>query len=160
MQIDNLNIKQITTKHKYIMFSINLNNNIYYFPTIDMARNVHYSLANFIKNWNCNYNLINCIGKRQLTKFDDKYFIDCCGNKLNIEKFIKYSTELTNLNSNPQLPKDKYDEFTLATLKIFNISPRIKRTIFSYNPFAPKYIKSDEKTIRELNMVLIPENFI
>jgi hypothetical protein len=140
-------IEKLENSDKYILYCVsfikeNENMKTLFFPTLEIAKNVHHTLSSkkLIKG-----ELIQCIGKRIFTQIDDQ-MINCCGHVIIISDLI----ESYNYKFNCNLSKNKYDEFTLYVFRLYNILPIIKTTKYL---FSHRYIEYDEKTIRDMGLV-------
>jgi hypothetical protein len=145
-----------------------------YFPSLELAQNVYLTLQYFMHNWYRGYHggemgsgIRRCdpqyigvipekaIGKKIFTKINNETMMNSNGYTINISSFVNRSEELKKYPFNLQkLPKGKYDEFTLAVLRITSFLPRIKREKFTLNPFKYDFIETDENTVRKMRLVI------
>jgi hypothetical protein len=145
-----------------------------YFPTLEMAKDVYLTLQHFIWNFNRGYNggeLRNglrvfgqeilgevpygAIDTTLFTQINDEQLLSSNGYMMNIPTFVERSKQLMNHVCNLRnqtIPN--YDEHFLTVLRITGFLPRIKRTNFTFNLWAYDYIETDEKTVREMGLVL------
>jgi hypothetical protein len=171
--IDNSNSIQ------YIIYGFNYSklcdNNMttFLFPTKELATNAFLTIQHFLHYFNMCYDggelgsgrrrcdryyldevLDAAIGARIFTTLDNDTIIGHQGHEINIKNFVNASNDLMKYQYNNKLYTGKYDEFTLAVLRYMKLKPRIKRTSFSFNPFKPDYKETDEKTIRQMKLII------
>jgi len=126
-----------------------------FFPNLEMTNNVRNKLSYFMRNFDRGYHggeLARGYGKSLFTKINDNELMNSGGQTINIPLFVERTQELMKYKCNNNLPKYYYDEFMLVVLKYTNFLPRIKRS--TLNPFKYKYMETDEKTIREMGLVV------
>ena len=149
----------------------------FYFPTKEMAMEVYVTLQYFIYTWDRGYDggeLVTghsrryqpqhireipqkAIGTMIFTKINNDELMDAQGNTIKISTISQRSNELKKHICNvirKNLPKGFYDEHMLAVLRVTGFPPRIKRTTFSLNPFKYDYVETDERTVRNMRLVL------
>jgi hypothetical protein len=169
--MDSLGIEIIPSQEQYILYNVDCSKlcdsmpgrntmKSIFFPTLEMANNVFLTLFYFIRNFYRGYDggeLAYGIGKSLFTKINDNELMNGQGKTINIAFFVERSQKLMKLKcivNNKDLPKDFYDEYMLAVLRYTGFLPRIKRTKFTLNPLKYKYVETDEKTIREMGLII------
>jgi len=180
--MDTLGIKKIYSQEQYVLFGIyfrkRMNNTMkcFYFPTLEMAKDVYITLQYFMSYWDRGYDggelssglrgwgqeivgevPYGAIDTIIFTQINDEQLLSNLGYMMNIHNFVDRSKQLMNHRCNLRIkpiPKYFYDEHLLTVLRITGFLPRIKRTKFTFNLFAYDYIETDEKTVREMGLVL------
>jgi hypothetical protein len=168
--MDNLGIEKVSSQEQYIIYIVSyskinacMRNRVRIsFPTLEMANNVIKTLSYFIHNWDCGYHggeVLFQPNRGLFTKINDNLLMNSQGDTINISNFVERSKELMKYKYKYNLwalgtHKGFYDEYTLAVLRNLDFLPRIKRTSFTFNPFSYNYIETDEKTVREMGLVI------